>query len=124
MDRRALVRGAAVGAGLAAAGLALRLAGLGAVGYPLEGLYGALTHLFGVPTVFNRVHRLPGSGERARPLPDAGWLVFEAADDYRESLPLAGLPPDALVAYATSTTSRSSASTATPPDSSSRAATG
>lgn len=32
--------------------------------------------------------------------PQAKWLVFEAADGYHESLPLADLPAEALVAYA------------------------
>lgn len=38
--------------------------------------------------------------DRAGMKPQARWLVFEAADGYRESLPLAELPAQALIAYA------------------------
>lgn len=38
--------------------------------------------------------------DRAGVKPQARWLVFEAADGYRESLPLAELPAQALIAYA------------------------
>ncbi|MER3481148.1 MAG: molybdopterin-binding oxidoreductase [Meiothermus sp.] len=38
--------------------------------------------------------------DRAGVKPQAKWLVWEAADGYRESLALAELPPEALLAYA------------------------
>lgn len=38
--------------------------------------------------------------DRAGVKPEAKWLVWEAADGYRESLALAELPPEALIAYA------------------------
>lgn len=41
--------------------------------------------------------------DKAGVKPEAKWLVWEAADGYRESLALAELPPEALIAYAINT---------------------
>lgn len=66
--------------GLAVVGFGLRSLGLD---YPLGGLFMELTHLLGVPDVFNYVHRLLGYSDLAKNLAFAGsfglWIVVHCA---------------------------------------------